>query len=329
MSYPGDTLIPSESEIIVPIVTWPTQVWSVMMANFKVKFVDCDPETLNIDLVDLENSITERTKAIFLVHLMGNPCNMDKILEISRRHNLLIVEDCCEALGATWDNIKVGNFGVGASFSTFFSHHFTTMEGGIVAVNSANNLDKLRVLRAHGWLRNTKKQAYNQQLSDDIDPRYAFVNWGLNVRPTEIQAAFGLRQLDKLGDFNKKRSELAENFRSFLKPYSHLLSMPVVHDKAKPSWLGIPLMLSSDAPISKESIVNYLEDHGIETRPIVTGNLAKHPVAELFSEFKSREYCGANKIHSKGFYIGLSPMHSSDNFSKVMELFGKFLDNYI
>lgn len=329
LSYPGDRLIPSDSEIIIPIVTWPTQVWSVMMAHFKVKFVDCDPETLNIDLDDLEDSITEQTKAIFLVHLMGNPCNMDKILEIADKHNLLIIEDCCEALGATWDNIKVGNFGIGASFSCFFSHHFTTMEGGIVAVNSAENLDKLRILRAHGWLRNTKKQAHDHILSPDIDPRYAFVNWGLNVRPTEVQAAFGLRQLEKLEEFNKKRAVHAEKFRVFLKPYTHLLSMPKVYDKAKPSWLGIPLMISPTAPFSKQSIINYLEDIGIETRPIVTGNLAKHPVAELFSDFGDREYNGANQIHSNGFYIGLSPIHTDENLLRVLEMFDKFLKNFV
>ena len=203
------------------------------------------------------------------------------------------------------------------------------MEGGIVTVNSAENLDKLRILRAHGWLRNTKKQAYDHKLSSDIDPRYAFVNWGLNVRPTEVQAAFGIRQLEKLEEFNKRRADHSGKFREFLKPYTHLLSMPKVFDKAKPSWLGIPLMVSPSAPFSKESIISYLEDLGIETRPIVTGNLAKHPVAELFADFGDREYNGADQIHSYGFYIGLSPIHSDEDLSRVLELFDNFLGKFI
>ena len=113
---PGD-------EIIIPVVTWPTQVWSAMMAGLKVKFVDADRNTLNVDIEDLERSISPETRAIFLVHLMGNPCDMDRIGALAKKHNLYILEDCCEAMGASWDGCKVGNFGVGASYSFFFSHH--------------------------------------------------------------------------------------------------------------------------------------------------------------------------------------------------------------
>ena len=163
---------------------------------------------------DLERKVTPATKAIFLVHLMGNPCDMDRILSIAKIHNLLIIEDCCEALGAEWDGIKVGNFGIAASYSFFFSHHMTTMEGGMIACSNIEVAEQLKILRAHGWVRNVDPTIY--ALNDyDVDPRYAFVNWGFNVRPTDIQAGFGIHQLQKLPQFNQRRIELASKFFDF------------------------------------------------------------------------------------------------------------------
>ena len=182
-------------EILIPAVTWPTQIWSALMAGMKVRLVDVDPRTLNIDLDDLEHKITDKTRALFLVHLMGNPCQMDRILALADKHSLLLLEDCCEALGAEWNGVQVGNFGLGGSFSFFFSHHMTTMEGGMVVCQDPDMADRLKVLRAHGWLRNVEGDRF--ELADGtIDPRYAFVDWGFNVRPTEVQAGFGLSQLD-------------------------------------------------------------------------------------------------------------------------------------
>ena len=132
LADPLHPLLPSGAEILVPVVTWPTQLWSVMMAGFKLKLVDVDPETLNIDLDDLERSITPNSKAIFLVHLMGNPCQMDRIQALAKLHGLIIIEDCCEALDSTYAGVKVGNFGICSSYSFFFSHHMTTMEGGMI-----------------------------------------------------------------------------------------------------------------------------------------------------------------------------------------------------
>ena len=326
LTNPSRPLLQKGDEILIPIVTWPTQIWSAMMSGLRVRFVDVDPKTLNIDITDLEKKITPKTKAIFLVHLMGNPCDMDRILAIAKAHNLLIIEDCCEALGAEWDGVKVGNFGVAASYSFFFSHHMTTMEGGMIACSTAEIAEQTKILRAHGWLRNVDSTPYNLN-NYDIDPRYAFVYWGFNVRPTDIQAGFGLHQLQKLPQFNQRRIELANKFFTFIDSESWL-SRPQSDSKALPSWFALPLLVASDAPFNRKEITDYLELAGVETRPIVAGNIARHPVAKIFSEFGEDTYSGADIIHQHGFYLGLSPLHTDENIERLIDCMQQFLRRY-
>lgn len=326
LTDPTHPLLNKDDEILMPIVTWPTQVWSAMMAGLKVRFVDVDPETLNIDLDDLEAKISPATRALSLVHLMGNPCQMDRIMDLAQRHNLLILEDCCEALGAEWDGVKVGNFGIGAAYSFFFSHHITTMEGGMIVCQDSRVADRLRILRAHGWLRNVDTSAY-QPIAEDLDPRYTFVNWGFNVRPTDVQAGFGLRQLEKLPEFNRRRTCFADKFFAFI-DQTQWLQRPKVHPLASPSWLSLPLLVRSGAPFTRAEITTYLEEQGIETRPIVAGNLARHPVASRFKEFGATTYPGADIVHHNGFYIGLSPLQSTAAMDRLADCFQQFLDRY-
>ncbi len=327
LTNPLAPMVNPGAEIIIPVVTWPTQIWAAMMAGLKVKFVDVDPDTLNVDLDDLESCITSETEALFLVHLMGNPCDMDRIGALAKQHKLHILEDCCEAMGATWDGKKVGNFGVGAAYSFFFSHHITCMEGGMVAAASLEGAEQLRLLRAHGWIRNVDPSRYDLSSHPDIDPRYAFVNWGLNVRPTEVQAGFGIRQLEKADAFGLRRRAIAERFNAHISKTTWLRT-PVVSPKAVPSWLALPVMVHQDAPFTRSEITAYLESCGVETRPVVTGNVARHPVAKLFPEFRTRSFPGADKIHSHGFYIGLSPLQTDANVDRLLETFNTFLERY-
>ncbi len=326
LNNPLHPLIKAGEEIIVPVATWPTHMWSAMMLGLKVKFVDVDPLTLNVDLDDLERSIGPSTRVLFLVHLMGNPCDMDRILAIARKHELLIMEDCCEAMGASWDGVRVGNFGIGGAYSFFFSHHITCMEGGMIAVSDPAMAEQLRLLRAHGWVRNVDPAPYQLHQYPDIDARYAFVNWGMNVRPTEVQAGFGIRQLEKADTFARRRAEMAARFGGFISNCPSL-AMPKVAAKAVPSWLALPLMVSRDAPFTRADITGYLESRGIETRPIVAGNVARHPVGRLFPEFRERGFPGADEVHSRGFYIGLSPLQSDEAMSRLIATFEAFLAN--
>jgi CDP-6-deoxy-D-xylo-4-hexulose-3-dehydrase len=316
---PGD-------EVLVPVVTWPTQIWSAMMAGLTVKLVDVCPETLNVDLDDLESKISPATRAIFVVHLMGNPCDMNRILNLCQSHGLLLLEDCCEALGSEWNGRKVGNFGIGGAFSFFFSHHITTMEGGMVTCGNVEIADQLRVLRAHGWLRNVDVTHF-QHSQDELDPRYTFANWGFNVRPTDLQAGFGLRQLERLPAFNQRRQAFAGKFFSFLET-SPFLKKPQIGKEGLPSWFALPIRVAESAPFSRKELTDYLEEQGIETRPIVAGNLARHPAASLFKAFGESRFPGAESVHRRSFYIGLSPLQTDSAMDRLLETFSGFLSRY-
>jgi len=305
------------NNILVPAVTWPTQIWSLIVAGFNPVLVDVDPNTLNMNYEDLKSKINDDVLAISVVHLMGNPCDMSLITKLCSENNIHLIEDCCEGLGASFNGKKIGNFGLGGAFSFFFSHHITTMEGGMVTCNNKDYADFLKISRAHGWARNIK-----QKQDSEVDPRYMFLNIGFNLRPTELQAGFGIHQMDKLETFNEKRKNISNEFFSYVKETDWLNEIKV-HDLAEPSWLGLPLMLNENFAINRDYVTDALEINGIETRPIVTGNIAKHPVAELYPDIFDVELPGADIVHNNGFYIGLSPMQNKNSISKVIEIFKK------
>jgi len=309
-------LLKKNDEIIIPILTWPTHIWSAMMAGLKVKFVDIDKRTLNIDISELKRNITKKTKAIFLVHALGNPCNMDAISYLAKKHKLIILEDCCEALGSKFGKNFVGNFGLAASYSFFFSHHITTMEGGMITTNDNKFYQNLKYLRSHGWDRNFYKK--NQK-------NFNFVNWGFNVRPTELQAGFGLEQIKKVYQFNLRRKKL---YKLFITKFSKNpnIYFPFVEKKSSPSWFSIPIILTEKSKFKKKQLISYLEKNGIESRPIIVGNLQKHPVGKIFKEFGEKKFPNADYIHNKGIYIGLSPITDDKTFKKMMKVFEKFLN---
>jgi len=315
-------LVPGD-EILVPSVTWPTQIWSAMMAGLKVRLVDADPATLNMDLKDLEAKIGPRTRAISLVHLMGNPCNMDRVMALCQKHNLVLIEDCCEALGSKFNGQPVGTFGLAGAFSFFFSHHITTMEGGMITCQDQSLSDLLRLLRAHGWARNAKYTQVEPQ--DGLDPRYMFLNWGFNVRPTELQAGFGLEQLKRLPTFHAQRLENVAYFQNYLNQYVNMMQTMEVHPKSECSWFALPIMLAEDCPFSKAELLTYLEAQGVETRPIVAGNLARQPVCQMFPELQETHLPGADAVHERGFYLGLHPFDGRNNLDRLAETFEQFI----
>lgn len=298
-------------EVLVPAVTWPTQIWSPLMAGLKVTLVDVDPETLNVDFDDMRRRLTPKTKCVFAVHLMGNPIDMKLMKQFCEEHGLLLIEDCCESLGSKYDGNHVGNFGLGGSFSFFFSHHMTTMEGGMVTCHNEEDADALRVLRAHGWSRGVQTPTTGSQSGSAnpsvVDDRYRFINWGFNLRPTELQAAFGLEQLKKLDGMNDRRRELAARFESYAESQSWFGSFETpVAGEASP--FALPLLLKGDAVGSRTELLAHLEEAGVETRPVVTGNFARQPAASLLGPVDPSDYPGAEWVHEQGFYLGLSPM---------------------
>ncbi len=324
---PSVKMLAQGDEVLVPSITWPTQLWSLMMAGLRIRLVDVDVRTLNVSIEDLEQKISSRTRAISLVHLMGNPCDMDSILRICRTRNLVLIEDCCESLGATYGGQPVGTFGVAGSFSFFFSHHITTMEGGMIACNDAALSDVFRLLRAHGWARNTKHMPIRPH--DGIDPRYTFINWGFNVRPTEIQAAFGLEQMKRLPAFREARAANVARFAEYLESRSGLMTLMSEQAGGECAWFALPIMLTETCPFSKDELLRHLEEEGVETRPVVAGNLALQPVCELFPELRDEAILpGAMAVHDRGFYIGIHPFVTPGTMDRLCEVFEKLVRRY-
>ena len=309
-------------EVLAPAVTWPTQIWSLLMAGFKVKLVDVDPATLNISLDDLERKIGPRTRAISMVHLMGNTADLDKVLEIASRHSLVVLEDACEALGASWRGKPVGSFGQAGSFSFFFSHHMVTMEGGMISTNSGEYAEHLRLLRAHGWTRNLR---HPPEVKAGLDSRYQFDNWGFNVRPTELNAAFGLVQLQRFDGFQAQRQRAADYALDRIGSLAEWLSPMHVCDETGCSWFAFPVVVNAGAPFTRQELVSHLEMHGIETRPVVAGNLGRQPAAQRLEGISVGDLPGADFIHENGFYLGIHPVIEMDHeYERVWDVIDAF-----
>ncbi len=319
LNNPAKPLLQPGDEVLLPAVTWPTQIWSILMAGFNGRLVDVDPQTLNMDPDDLRAKITSKTKAIFVVHLMGCPMDMDVIQELADEYGLIILEDCCESLGATWGGQAVGTFGLAGTFSFFFSHHMTTMEGGMITCQDEQTASQLKSLRAHGGARDAVN---SRDLADQYrcDPRYLFLNWGFNVRPTEVQASFGLHQLNRLPTFNERRNQLAKQFHDYVDS-TPWLSRPTIPVKAQSSWFSLPLLVRNDAPFSRDQLATALEAAGVETRAIVTGNLARQPATQLFPQLHTGHLPGADQIHDFGMYLGLSPGYKQEHIARLISVF--------
>ena len=308
-------------EVLVSAVTWPTQVWSLSMAGFVPRFVDVNPNTLNIDLQDLRRQINPRTKALALVHLMGNSSPMSEIKGICDQNGMALIEDCCESLLTESDGQKVGTFGESGTFSFFFSHQITTMEGGMIITRNLDHAERLRLLRAHGWSRNLKAKTAN---TSGIDERYTFLSWGFNVRPTELQAGFGLIQLARLPQFMAAREKNAAYLMDTINQFQTTLRPMLVNQDVKCSWFTFPILVNKDAPFSRNDLTSFLENNGVETRPIVAGNLSRQPAIEKFPELQRDDLPGADEVHDCGFYIGIHPVDYAAEICRFSDLLTEF-----
>lgn len=315
----GGHLAPGD-EILVPAVTWPTHLWSLVMAGFKVKLVDVSARTLNFDLDSLKHAVSRQTRAVSVVHLLGNMGDMNALRAFCSEKDLVLLEDCCEALGSRFSGAHAGSFGLASSFSFFFSHHMVTMEGGMILTRDADFANRCRLLRAHGWTRNQ----FAPVSSQDFDDRYKFVSWGFNVRPTELQGAFGLSQLKRLDEMNQKRNANAQFLVETIKPHSDFISTMRIHNDVECNWFAFPMLVNSKAPFTRRNLVDFLEGRGIETRPVVAGNLAKQPALKGFPGIRFGELIGADYVHSNGIYIGIHPEEDFESLSHVKDALDDF-----
>jgi|TARA_B100001105_G_C22379718_1_gene439087 CDP-6-deoxy-D-xylo-4-hexulose-3-dehydrase len=293
---PGD-------EIITPAVTWATTVYPICNINAIPRIVDVNLCDYTIDPDSIEKAINKKTKAIMIVHLLGNPCNMKAIVKIAKKHKLWLIEDACEAHGAKFSGKHVGTFGDLATFSFFASHHITTMEGGMITTNNKMLNEIGKSMRTFGWSRDLSSKKQLEKKFSNIDSRFLFVNTGFNFRPTELQGAFGIHQIDKLEKLVKLRITNAEYWNKKLKRFSNLLLTKKDVGRRK-SYLFYPITVKKNKFFKKKDLVNELEKHGIETRSVMTGNITKQPVAKILKFKKSGDLKNSDYIHENSFVIG-------------------------
>jgi CDP-6-deoxy-D-xylo-4-hexulose-3-dehydrase len=291
-------------EVITPAVTWATTVWPIAQQGLVPVLVDVEPHSFNIDPEQIERAITPSTRAIMLVHLLGRPCEMDAIVEIARRHELALIEDACEAHGAEHRGRKVGSLGDMATFSFYFSHHITTIEGGMVVTDSDAHADLARRLRAFGWTRGSTSASTVEAAHPEIDPRFLFATTGYNMRPTELQAAFGLHQLPQLDGYVEQRRENATHWAGRLASLGDVLTVQTEAPATRHAWFGYPLTIAEDAPFARDELVAHLERMGVETRPVMAGNIVEQPAMAHIPHRVIGTLPHARAIHRRSLFFG-------------------------
>jgi CDP-6-deoxy-D-xylo-4-hexulose-3-dehydrase len=316
----------SGDEVIVPAVTWSTTLWPLVQMGCVPVLVDAELETLNMSLEATRAAITSKTKAIFVAHVLGNAADMIGFQKLAKEHGLLLLEDCCESLGSQLGGTPVGKFSAAASFSFFFSHHITTMEGGMIMTDDPELADLLRCLRAHGWTRDMKNRKQIEAQHPEIDSRFLFVNIGYNLRPMEVQAAFGIHQLKKLSQFNTLRRAVARKLCESFEPLKDKLHVVRPTVGAEHTWFGFPVLLTESQAHRRSDFVKHLEDNGIETRPVIAGNLAVQPALNHFAHRKSGHLSNAQKIMDRGVYWGSHPMMSDAEIQHIIKTVIRFFN---
>ena len=323
----GDVIEPGD-EVIVPAVSWSTSVFPIVDVNAKPVLVDVNPSTYTIDVEAFKEAITDDTSAVVLVHLLGNPCKMAPIMEICEEHDIAVIEDSCEAHGAEYGGQKVGSFGDIGTFSFFFSHHISTIEGGMITTNSSEYLDRNRACRAHGWVREMESRDEYIRESPEIDERFLFVSHGYNLRPTEIQGAFGLHQLNRLEEFIDVRRDNATSLNAELERFDDLFNILYERPDTRCSWFAYPIHVQDDTPFTRDELQEFLEEKLIETRPILAGNLARQPALRQIDYRQVGDLEASESIHESGLFIGNHHKIGDDKIEYILESLEEFVSEY-
>lgn len=303
-------------EVIVPAVSWSTTYYPLAQYGLKLKFVDVDLHTLNFDLEQLKNAVSDNTKMILAVNLLGNPNNFDAINEIIGDKDIILMEDNCESMGAEFKGKQTGTFGLVGTYSTFYSHHMATMEGGLIVTDDEEMYHVMICLRAHGWTRHLPKENHVSNKSDNaFEESFRFILPGYNVRPVEMSGVIGVEQLKKLPSFLDYRRKNAELFVSLFENHKDFYIQKNIDNS---SWFGFSFIIKPESTLDRAEIVKKLEANQIDCRPIVTGDFTKNEVLrhfdyEIFGEMKNAQY-----LDKKGFFVG---NHQVDLMQEIHHLF--------
>lgn len=328
--HPGD-------EVIVPAVSFPTTIAPLVRGGLVPAFVDCDLGTYNPNLDAVEAAVTDRTRAVVFAHTLANPVNMTRLMDIARRHDLFVVEDICDALGSRWDGQLVGTFGHLATLSFYPAHHITLGEGGAVITNSARLARIARSIRDWGracWCtaQDTGPNGACGHRFDykvpgvpgTYDHKYLYSNIGYNLKPTDIQAALGVAQLEKLPDFIAARKRNFQRLYDGLKLYEEHLILPTWDPRADVSWFAFPVTVRDEAPFRRRELLQWLEAARIETRLLFAGNITRQPAYRDITYRTVGELTNADLVMRGAFFVGVYPGLDEPRLDYMLQTFGAF-----
>ncbi len=319
-------------EVIIPATTFSTVASPILQVGLVPVYIDVDPLSWNIDTQEVIKAIGPKTRVIMPVHTFGNPADMGAIMKIAKAHQIIVLEDCCEAHGAAIGKKKVGSFGDLATLSFFVAHNITTGEGGMVFTDDTRYYDLLQSLREFGRLPLAQIQkerfSYDDAILKNYDARYIFTRLGYNLRMTDIAASLGIEQIQKLDGLNAKRVAIVSQYNEAFRRYEKFLVLPTVARGAFHSYYGYPFVIKRDAPFTRLSFVSFLEDRGIETRPFFGGCLPDQPA---FREEAGRvvgKLEQARWLRDNSVFIGCHPALSPAHIAQVLAVFGEFFERY-
>jgi CDP-4-dehydro-6-deoxyglucose reductase, E1 len=336
----GSRAIQPGDEVIGVAAGFPTTVNPILQFGAVPVFVDVDLATHNIDASKIEAAISTKTKAIMLAHSLGNPFNLDVVTNLCKKYNLWLIEDCCDALGATYNGQMVGTFGDIATLSFYPAHHMTMGEGGAVFTNNPEL--KLIAESFRDWGRDcycppgkdntcdkrfcwTKKEL-GGDLPDGYDHKYTYSHLGYNLKITDMQAACALAQMDSIEEFIAKRRSNFNYLKSKLASISDFLHLPEATPNSEPSWFGFPLILKESAGVNRTDLISYLEGNKIGTRLLFAGNLTKQPYMAGREYRVAGDLKNTDTVMTQTFWLGVYPALTSEHLdyivSKLEEFFG-------
>lgn len=315
--------LPRGSEVIVPAVSWSTTYFPLEQFGMKLVFVDIDKDTLNIDIEKVKEAITSATRMVFAVNLLGNSNDYDALRQICNENSIILAEDNCESLGAKYNGKYLGTIGLVGTYSTFYSHHMCTMEGGVTVTDDSELYEYMLAIRAHGWTRNLPVDStIYRKKEDPFYESFNFIVPGFNLRPLEMEGAIGLKQLQKIDGMLENRRKNAAYFIERMKEFREIRLQKEVGES---SWFGFSMVLTGNLAGSRGELVETLREANIECRPIVAGNFTRNEVIKYFDYRIPNDLTNADEIHKQGLFIG---NHSQVNHKEVdyfVEILRKFI----
>lgn len=306
-------------EVIVPAISWATTYYPLQQYGLRLRFVDVDLRTLNIDVSKLEQALTPKTRMVVAVSILGNPCQLEVLRRFCDTRGLYLFEDNCESMGATLNGKQCGTFGDVGTFSTFFSHHISTMEGGVLVTDDTETYHLARSIRAHGWTRDLPPDTeIYERRSDDFFEAYRFILPGYNARPLELSGAIGVEQLKKLNGMVEMRRKNAGLWQKLMKGDDRFI---IQQETGKSSWFAFTVILNPTADIDRAKVMAELKKADIGYRIITGGNFLRHDVIKYFDyDVVGGKVPNADIAHDGGFFVGNHPHDLGPQIERFREV---------